>query len=123
MADLAAGLDERVSSTLLIDADWQLAGGTSAGSQMEGVVRARRERRPRAAGPARLIDLGLTASSLDGRFAGGRSSANAEIVASVARVELQGEVEPALAFRAKSSSPRCAPWRARCSSKRASTAG
>jgi len=99
---IAAGLDERVSSTLLLDADWQLAGGTSAGSQMEGVVRVRRASGdlglPAADG---VIDLGLTAASVEARFAGGRTTANAEIVARVARVVLQGQVEPELALQAK----------------------
>jgi autotransporter translocation and assembly factor TamB len=44
---VAAGLGERVSSTLLVDADWQLAAPSNQVAQLEGVVRARRgERRP-----------------------------------------------------------------------------
>src|SRR6185436_13501427 len=95
---IAAGLDERVSSTMLIDADWQLG----KADQLEGVVRARRASGDvGVASPDGVIELGLSAASLEARFAGGRTTASADIVARVAHVVLQGQVAPALALQGK----------------------
>ncbi|HEU5175832.1 MAG TPA: translocation/assembly module TamB domain-containing protein [Burkholderiales bacterium] len=95
---VAAGLGERVSSTMLVDADWQLG----RGDQLEGIVRARRASGDLGlAGPDGVIDLGLSAASVEARFAGGRITTSAEIVARVARVVLQGQVAPELALQAK----------------------
>ena len=95
---VAAGLDERLSSTLLIDGDWDL-GKTD---QIDGVVRLRRAAGDlRLAGPDGAIDFGLQSATLEARFAGGRTIASADIVARVARILLQGEVTPALAVQGK----------------------
>ena len=99
---VAAGLSERVSSTLLVDADWQLAAPSNQVAQLEGVVRMRRASGDLGlAGRDGVIDLGLTAASVEARFAGGRATASAEIVARVARVVLQGQVAPQLALQGK----------------------
>ncbi|HEX6157777.1 MAG TPA: translocation/assembly module TamB domain-containing protein, partial [Burkholderiales bacterium] len=95
---VAAGLGERVSSTMLVDADWQLG----RGDQLEGTVRARRASGDLGlAGPDGVIELGLSAASVEARFAGERITTSAEIVARVARVVLQGQVAPELALQAK----------------------
>jgi translocation and assembly module TamB len=95
---IAAGLDERVSSTMLIDADWQLG----KADQLEGVVRARRASGDVGVASADgVIELGLSAASVEARFAGGRTTASADIVARVARVVLQGQVAPELALQGK----------------------
>ena len=55
----------------------------------------------RLAAPEGAIDLGLQSAALEARFAGGRTTASADIVARVARIVLQGEVMPALAVQGK----------------------
>ena len=95
---IAAGLSERLSASMLIDGDWEL-GRTN---QLEGVVRLRRVSGDVGVlGPDGVIDLGLEGATLEARFAGGRTTADAEIVARVARVVLKGEVAPDLAVQGK----------------------
>lgn len=95
---VAAGLSERVSSTLLLDGDWNL-GRTD---QIEGVVRLRRTAGDLGlVGADGVIELGLEKATLEARFAGGRTTASAEIVARVARLALQGQVMPELALQGK----------------------
>jgi translocation and assembly module TamB len=94
----AAGLNERVSSTMLIDGDWEL-GMTN---EMEGVVRLRRAAGDLGfAGPDGVIELGLQSAALEARFAGGRTTASAQIVARVARIALQGQLAPELELQGK----------------------
>ena len=95
---VAAGLGERLSSTLLINGDWDL-GRTE---RIEGVVRLRRAAGDLGvAGPDGVIDLGLQSAAVEARFAGGRITASADIGARVARIVAQGQVMPELAMQAK----------------------
>jgi translocation and assembly module TamB len=95
---IAAGLDQRLASTLLLDGDWNLG----KGEEIEGVVRLRRTGGDVALASADgVIDLGLQSAALEARFAGGRTTASAQIVARVARVALQGQVAPELALQGK----------------------
>ena len=91
---VATGLSERVC---VHAADRRrLAGGASASdpSQLEGVIHLKRAagdlapRRPRRRDRARAHR-----AALEARFAGGRTTASAEIVARAARVVLQGQVD------------------------------
>ena len=95
---IAAGLDQRLTSTLLLDGDWNLG----KAEEIEGVVRLRRTSGDLAlAGPDGVIDLGLQSAAVEARFDGGRTSASAQIVARVARVVLQGQLAPELALQGK----------------------
>jgi len=53
------------------------------------------------AGPDGVIDLGIESVALEARFAAGRATASAEIVARAARVVLQGQVAPTLEVQGK----------------------
>jgi len=94
---LAAGLAERVSSTLLLDGEWQLV----RTEQMQGFVRMRRSGGDLALIGESQMDLGLERAVLEARFSDGRAVGSAEIVARVARLVLQGEITPALAVQGK----------------------
>lgn len=99
---VAAGLSERVSSTMLIDGDWQVAAPSNDPSRLEGVARLKRSAGDLGlAGPDGVIELGLQSATLEARFAGGRTTASVEIVARVARIVLQGQVAPELAVQGK----------------------
>jgi translocation and assembly module TamB len=94
---VAAGLAERLSSTLLLDGEWQLV----RTEQMQGFVRMRRSGGDLALIGEAQMDLGLERAVLEARFSNGRAVGSAEIVARVARVVLQGEVMPALSVQGK----------------------
>jgi translocation and assembly module TamB len=94
---VAAGLAERLSSTLLVDGDWDLI----RGKEIQGFVRMRR-----ASGDLALIGesemgLGLERASLEARFGNGRAVGSAQIVSRVAHAQLEGEVMPALSIQGK----------------------
>jgi translocation and assembly module TamB len=94
---VAARLSERVSASLLVDGDWQLA----RAENIEGVVRLRRAEGDVALVGAGMTELGLQSASLEARFKDGRVSGQAEAVSRVARVALQGELSPMLAVQGK----------------------
>jgi translocation and assembly module TamB len=95
---VAAGLQERVTATMLLDASWQLG----KAEQLEGVVRARRASGDVGlAGADGLMALGIESASVEARFSGGRATASADIAARVARVHLQGQVMPQLDVQGK----------------------
>jgi translocation and assembly module TamB len=94
---VAARLTEHLSSTLLLDGEWQL----TRTEEIEGLVRMRR-----ASGDLALIgesqtQLGLERAVLEARFSNGRAVGSAEIVARVAKAVLQGEITPSLAVQGK----------------------
>ena len=95
---VAAGLSDRVSATMLVDANWQLG----KGDQLEGVVRARRTSGDIGlAGADGVMELGIESATVEAHFAGGRTTAKADIAARVARVTLQGQVAPQLDVQGK----------------------
>jgi translocation and assembly module TamB len=94
---VATGLSERLSATLLVDGEWQLAHAR----QTQGVLRLRRSGGDLALIGDELIELGVESASLEARFADGRVRGNAEVVTRVARLALQGEVSPTLAVQGK----------------------
>jgi len=95
---VAAGLDGRVSATMLVDADWQVG----KAEQLEGVMRVRRSSGDIGlAGADGIMELGIESASVEARFAGGRTTASADIASRVARVTLQGQVAPQLDVRGK----------------------
>jgi translocation and assembly module TamB len=94
---VAARLTERLSSTLLVDGEWQI----SRTEQLEGFVRMRRTSGDLALIGEGMTDLGLERASLEARFSNGRALGSAEIVARVAKIVLQGEITPALAVQGK----------------------
>lgn len=93
-AILAAGLDERLSATLLLDGEWQFA-------NLNGSARVRRAEGDLALLGDRAMDLGIEQASVEVRFADGRASGKAQAASRVARLELQGEVLPALALQGR----------------------
>jgi translocation and assembly module TamB len=94
---VGARLTERLSSTLLVDGEWQLIRTT----EIQGFVRMRRSSGDLALVGEGLTDLGLERVVVEARFSNGRAVGSAEIVSRVARAQLQGEVLPALSVQGK----------------------
>jgi translocation and assembly module TamB len=94
---VAARLGERLSSTLLVDGEWQLA----RTEHFQGFVRLRRASGDLALIGEGLTDLGLERAVVEARFGNGRAVASADIVSRVARAQLHGEVLPALSVQGK----------------------
>jgi translocation and assembly module TamB len=90
----AAGLDERIRATLLLDGEWQLVQAAA----LEGWARVRRASGDLALGEN---ELGIERATAEAKFGGGRAFARAEVEASLARLALEGEVLPALDLRGK----------------------
>lgn len=87
---LAAGLTERLRSTLLVDGHWSLG----AAPRLTGTLSLRR-----AAGDLTLTEggavvLGLDKAVIDARFTEGRVNASADIVSRYASIALKGEITP-----------------------------
>ena len=91
-AILAAGLDERLNATLLVDGEWQFA-------NLNGFARLRRADGDLALRGERAMDLGIEQASVEVRFAEGRASGKAQAASRAARLALEGEVLPALALQ------------------------
>lgn len=87
---IAAGLAERMRSTLLVDGHWSLA----AAPRLSGTLSLRR-----ASGDLTLTErgplaLGLEKALLDARFTDGRVAANADIVSRYASIVLKADITP-----------------------------
>jgi translocation and assembly module TamB len=87
---LAAGLQERIASTLLVDGRWDIA----SGPRLTGSASLRR-----SAGDVTLIEggtlaLGLEKAQLDARFTDGRVHATADIASRYAVATAKAEVTP-----------------------------
>ena len=94
---VAAGLTERLRSTLLLDGEWQLAHAR----QLEGSVRVRRAAGDLALVGEEAIELGLERAALEVRFADGTATGKADIASRVASVALQGQITPTLSVQGK----------------------
>jgi translocation and assembly module TamB len=94
---VAAGLSERLSGTLRLDGEWDLA----KRQEFEGYLRVRRADGDLALAGERAIDLGLERVVLEARFVEGRAIAAAEAVSQFAKLQMKGEVMPALALEGK----------------------
>jgi translocation and assembly module TamB len=94
---VAARLTERLSSTMLVDGEWQLI----RTKEIQGFVRMRRSSGDLALVGEGLTDLGLGRAVLEARFTNGRAFGSAQIVARVAKAVLQGEITPSLDVRGK----------------------
>jgi translocation and assembly module TamB len=94
---VAARLTERLSGTLRLDGEWELA----RSKEFQGYVRARRADGDLALAGGRAIDLGLERAALEARFVEGRAIASAAAVSRFAKLQMKGEVMPALALEAK----------------------
>ena len=87
---LAAGLEDRLQSTVLMEGSWALA----STPRLSGNVSLRR-----SAGDVTLVNggslaLGLQKAQVDARFADGRVQASAEIASKYANATLKGELAP-----------------------------
>lgn len=87
----AAGLGERVRSTLLLDGQWSI----SSSPELNGTVSLRRASGDLTLVEGAAIDLGLRSASLDARFDDGRLSAKANVETRFGTAALQGELAPA----------------------------
>jgi translocation and assembly module TamB len=96
-AIVAAGLEERLGATLLVDGQWQL----TQADQLQGSARLRRADGDLSVIGEHAIELGITRASVDVRFADGRATGKAEAASRIAQLALEGEVLPALALRGK----------------------
>jgi translocation and assembly module TamB len=94
---VAAHLTQRLSSTLLLDGEWQFA----RTEQLQGFVRMRRAGGDLALIGEGLIELGLERAALEARFSNGRALGSAEIISRLGRAQLQGEVVPSLSVQGK----------------------
>ncbi|HEV3007951.1 MAG TPA: translocation/assembly module TamB domain-containing protein [Burkholderiales bacterium] len=94
---VAAGMSERLSTTLRVDGEWEL----TRTKDIQGLVRMRRADGDLALMGERTIQLGLESASLEARFSGGRATALLEAVSPMARVRLQGDLMPELALQGK----------------------
>ena len=94
---VAAGLDDKVSATLLVDGEWQV----TRAALLDGFVRVRRAGGDIALTGARPIELGLERAALEVRFDAGRARGEAQAASRVARVAVQGELMPSLALQGK----------------------
>jgi len=87
----AAGLGERVRSTLLLDGQWAI----SATPALDGTLRVRRSRGDVTVLGERAFDLGLEAISLDARFAAGGIAAKMELASQAFTAALGGQISRA----------------------------
>jgi translocation and assembly module TamB len=94
---VAAGLDDKVSATLLLDGEWQV----TRAAQLDGFVRVRRVDGDVALSGARPVELGLERAALEVRFDAGRASGEAQAASRIARVAVRGELMPSLALQGK----------------------
>jgi translocation and assembly module TamB len=88
---VAAGLQERIRSTLLLDGDWTI----TAAPALEGTVRVRRSQGDITVLGERPIDLGLEAVSLDARLTSAGVAAKMEVAARLLSAALGGEIRRA----------------------------
>jgi translocation and assembly module TamB len=91
---VAGRWSERVSATMLVDGEWQLARSQT----IEGFVRLRRVSGDVALG---TTELGLERAAVDLRFKDGRAGAEASAASRVGQVTLAGELMPKLALQGK----------------------
>jgi translocation and assembly module TamB len=84
----AAGLEERVRSTLLLDGDWTIA----ATPALEGTLRVRRAQGDITVLGERPIDLGLQAVSIDARFTSAGVAAKIDVAARLLSAALGGQI-------------------------------
>ncbi|HET7198036.1 MAG TPA: translocation/assembly module TamB domain-containing protein, partial [Burkholderiales bacterium] len=84
----AAGLDERVRSTLLLDGQWNVA----ATPALEGMLRVRRARGDVTMLGERPLALGLEAVSLDARFAANGIAASLDLSSQIVNGALRGQI-------------------------------
>ena len=88
---LAAGLSERVRSTLLLDGQWSI----SSSPQLDGTVSLQRASGDLTLVEGGAIDLELRSATLEARFDDGRLSAKANVATRFGTAALQGELAPA----------------------------
>ena len=84
----AAGLADRVRSTLLLDGDWTVA----AGPGVEGTLRVRRAQGDVSVLGERTLDLGLQAVALDARFTSSGVAARMDVDARLLSAALGGQI-------------------------------
>ena len=84
----AAGMSERVRSTLLLDGQWTI----SAAPALEGTLRVRRARGDVTMLGERALPLGLEAVSLDARFAADGVAARMDVASKLLNAALGGQI-------------------------------
>ena len=84
----AAGVGERVRSTLMLDGQWTVA----ATPALEGTLRVRRSRGDVTVLGERALDLGLEAVSLDARFTGAGVAAKMDVASQILNAALGGQI-------------------------------
>ncbi len=87
----AAGIGERVRSTLLLDGQWEIAAAPS----LEGTLRVRRAQGDVTVVGDRTLDLGLDAVSLDARFTSAGVAAKMDVASKLLNGALGGQISRA----------------------------